>query len=203
MIVGIGRDKLHKYRKFNDIQEAKSWADNKYANWLKAITKDSEEERLIYRYSGNSAERINSHLRNVGSMAIGKEEEHEKVEINKLRKIINDGPIIDENIILYRHIPKCVVKKIKAQKSEYVDSAFLSTSLTRAAARKANYNPGDRIAKLYIPKDIKIHSIYVSAIREMEGQDPFELEILLPTDTQWKMLCWQIDDLRLKLVGVG
>lgn len=200
MIVRIGCDNLHKYRKFNNSDEARSWADNKYAEWLKTITKGSEREKSIYRYSGDDAGIFNSCLRGYENELIVKAE---KPKINKLKEIINEGPIINEDIILYRHIPKGVVKEIREQKDDYIDSAFLSTSLTRDAARKANYNHGDKIAKLYIPKDIEIHSIFVSAVREMEGQDPFELEILLPPNTRWKIRWWQMYDLRLKLIGVG
>lgn len=163
---------------FKDDDKAEKWAESVYGEYISLLSEEQKSEITWYTKS----ESINRELRK------GYLSESNKNTVRILDEVINNAPVLDEDIILYRGVDmnfftdnNCKIGVLKKDKTvdkfrymlskrwlnnkNIFDRGFLSTSLTLGCCMNCYVR-----LKLLVPKGTKmlfINSLSISAQLEM------------------------------------
>lgn len=181
---------------FKNQSQVDDWINSNYKDWF-------NEFLLSHRYKVNNE--LNSFLLRSDpieqytdtSMLINlelrnnsySENKNEQKKVEKLEDEILSIPPLKDNIIVYRHVPSIVTKKImklNALKKPYHEKGFLSTSFMKKSANSAGiYCPSsDDMLKIYVPNNEKcfpcdlIYKKYKQATLNPDWKSPYENELL-------------------------
>lgn len=155
------------------IQNYKKYCDNLSQN---------DKNLLKYGYLGTNFININESLRGIYTNGSDKQKIKYLETANLLTNIILQAPKVPENIIVYRGL--CTENydiKEHINNNLYIDSGFLSTSLSKESVLDEFSFKNDIIMKIYVPMNASALGVDCIANRK-------EYELLFPPNTKLKYL---------------
>ena len=197
----------NEYREFENQEEAELWGKEHFDEWA---SNHKKMFQLTLKY-GNPL----LHLADPADMYFGdkhadinkalrKETAYDSVPrdivsyTGNLMMTIFSAPVIGEKVVLYKQVPKKMVKKLVEYNKKgvpYLEKGFLSTSMVKECC--ANHcGSSEYMLKIYVDDYAPIHAIFANAIRVSS-----EEELLLPPKMYMRMVKYPyVDEVTGKIV---
>lgn len=197
----------NEYREFKSKDEAELWGKENFDEWA---SNHKKMFQLTLKY-GNPL----LHLEDPADMYFGdkhsdinkalrKETAYDSVPrdivsyTGNLMMTVLSAPVIGERVVLYKQVPKKMVKKLVEYNKKgvpYLEKGFLSTSMVKECC--ANHcGSSEYMLKIYVDDYAPIHAIFANAIRVSS-----EEELLLPPKMYMRMVKYPyVDEVTGKIV---